>query len=45
MALAGIDEPEAKRKTIGRAFIEVFDGEEAHKLTEVDLVSAGHYLP
>ena len=28
-ALAGIEEPEAKRKTIGRVFIEVFDQEAA----------------
>ncbi|WP_337914407.1 hypothetical protein, partial [Vibrio cholerae] len=26
-ALEGIDEPEAKRKTIGRVFVEVFDEE------------------
>lgn len=43
-ALAGIDEPEAKRKTIGRAFIEVFD-EEAHKLTEVDWLAQGTIYP
>ncbi len=33
-ALAGITEPELKRKIIGRTFIEVFD-EEAHKLKDV----------
>src|SRR5690554_1870194 len=43
-ALAGIDEPEAKRKTIGRSFIEVFD-EEAHKLTEVDWLAQGTIYP
>ena len=32
--LAGVTEPEKKRKIIGRDFIEVFD-EEAHKLSDV----------
>ena len=32
-ALAGIEEPEAKRKAIGRVFIEVFD-DEAHMIEE-----------
>ena len=27
MALAGVEDPEAKRKTIGRLFIDVFDAE------------------
>ncbi|BBD80175.1 glutamine-hydrolyzing GMP synthase [Aerosticca soli] len=35
-ALAGINDPEAKRKTIGRLFVEIFD-EEAAKVT-----AAGH---
>ncbi|MCC5855656.1 MAG: glutamine-hydrolyzing GMP synthase [Idiomarina sp.] len=43
-ALAGIDEPEAKRKAIGRVFIEVFD-EEASKLTEVDWLAQGTIYP
>ncbi|TRW50302.1 glutamine-hydrolyzing GMP synthase [Aliidiomarina halalkaliphila] len=43
-ALHGIDEPEAKRKAIGRVFIEVFD-EEAHKLTEVDWLAQGTIYP
>ena len=32
-ALAGVADPEAKRKVIGRLFVEVFD-EEAHKITD-----------
>src|SRR5690554_1036601 len=32
--LAGIDDPETKRKTIGRVFIEVFD-DEAHQIEDV----------
>ncbi|RTE86191.1 MULTISPECIES: glutamine-hydrolyzing GMP synthase [Gammaproteobacteria] len=43
-ALAGEDEPEAKRKIIGRVFIEVFD-EEASKLTEVDWLAQGTIYP
>jgi GMP synthase (glutamine-hydrolysing) len=43
-ALAGISDPEAKRKTIGRLFIEVFD-EEAHKLQNVDFLAQGTIYP
>ncbi len=39
-ALKGISEPEAKRKVIGKTFIEVFD-EEAHKLKDVDFLAQG----
>src|SRR5699024_3100949 len=38
--LAGIDDPEEKRKIIGNEFIEVFDAE-ATKLTEVDFLAQG----
>jgi GMP synthase (glutamine-hydrolysing) len=40
-ALAGLTDPEKKRKAIGRVFIEVFD-DEAHKVTDVKWL--GHYL-
>jgi GMP synthase (glutamine-hydrolysing) len=43
-ALKGIDEPEAKRKIIGRTFIEVFD-EEAHKLEGVKWLAQGTIYP
>lgn len=43
-ALRGIDEPEAKRKAIGRVFIEVFD-QEAHKLTDVRWLAQGTIYP
>ncbi|XLS28187.1 glutamine-hydrolyzing GMP synthase [Flavobacteriaceae bacterium M23B6Z8] len=43
-ALAGIDDPELKRKTIGRVFIEVFD-DEAHKLTDVKWLAQGTIYP
>ncbi len=43
-ALAGIDEPEAKRKTIGRVFVEVFD-EEALKLEDVKWLAQGTIYP
>ena len=43
-ALAGIDEPEAKRKTIGRVFVEVFD-EEALKLDNVKWLAQGTIYP
>lgn len=39
-ALAGVDEPEAKRKIIGRLFIEVFD-EEAEKLENIKWLAQG----
>ena len=43
-ALAGISEPEAKRKAIGRAFIEVFD-DEAHKIEGVKWLGQGTIYP
>jgi GMP synthase (glutamine-hydrolysing) len=43
-ALAGITDPEAKRKIIGRLFVEVFD-EEAHKLTDVKFLAQGTIYP
>src|SRR5699024_11343544 len=38
--LAGVDDPEKKRKIIGNEFIEVFN-EEARKLTNVDFLAQG----
>ncbi|HQR48732.1 MAG TPA: glutamine-hydrolyzing GMP synthase, partial [Steroidobacteraceae bacterium] len=43
-ALAGVSDPEAKRKIIGRLFIEVFD-EEAHKLEGVEFLAQGTIYP
>ncbi|MFS1563723.1 MAG: glutamine-hydrolyzing GMP synthase [Candidatus Arsenophonus phytopathogenicus] len=43
-ALAGIDEPELKRKAIGRVFIEVFD-EQAAKQTQVKWLAQGTIYP
>ncbi|MGC8519660.1 MAG: glutamine-hydrolyzing GMP synthase [Steroidobacteraceae bacterium] len=43
-ALAGITDPEAKRKIIGRTFVEVFD-EEARKLTGVKFLAQGTIYP
>jgi GMP synthase (glutamine-hydrolysing) len=43
-ALAGVADPEAKRKIIGRTFIEVFD-EEAHKLRDVRFLAQGTIYP
>jgi GMP synthase (glutamine-hydrolysing) len=43
-ALAGVTDPEAKRKIIGRTFIEVFD-EEARKLTGVEFLAQGTIYP
>jgi GMP synthase (glutamine-hydrolysing) len=43
-ALAGVADPEAKRKIIGRTFIEVFD-EEARKLTGVEFLAQGTIYP
>ncbi len=43
-ALAGVDEPEAKRKIIGRLFIEIFD-EEAHTLEGVKWLAQGTIDP
>ena len=42
--LAGVEDPEAKRKIIGRTFIEVFD-EEAAKLSEVRWLAQGTIYP
>lgn len=42
--LAGIDDPETKRKIIGRVFIEVFD-DEAHQLTDVKWLAQGTIYP
>ena len=42
--LAGVEDPEAKRKIIGRTFIEVFD-EEAAKLTQVRWLAQGTIYP
>jgi GMP synthase (glutamine-hydrolysing) len=43
-ALGGIDDPEQKRKTIGRVFIEVFE-EEAGKLKDVKWLAQGTIYP
>lgn len=43
-ALAGISEPEAKRKVIGKGFIDVFDVE-SHKLKEVKWLAQGTIYP
>jgi len=43
-ALKGISEPEAKRKAIGRTFIEVFD-EEAHRISGVEWLGQGTIYP
>ncbi|AKH64944.1 MULTISPECIES: glutamine-hydrolyzing GMP synthase [Photorhabdus] len=43
-ALAGINDPEEKRKTIGRVFIEVFD-QEASKQTQVKWLAQGTIYP
>jgi GMP synthase (glutamine-hydrolysing) len=42
--LAGVEDPEAKRKIIGRTFIEVFD-EEAQKLPGVGFLAQGTIYP
>jgi GMP synthase (glutamine-hydrolysing) len=42
--LKGVDDPEQKRKIIGRVFIEVFD-EEAHKLSGVEFLAQGTIYP
>ena len=42
--LAGVSEPEAKRKIIGNTFIDVFD-EEATRLTEVKWLAQGTIYP
>ncbi len=43
-ALRGLDDPEAKRKAIGKTFIEVFD-QEAHKIQNVDWLAQGTIYP
>jgi len=43
-ALSGVTDPEAKRKIIGRLFVEVFD-EEAQKLTGVQFLAQGTIYP
>ena len=43
-ALEGVTDPEEKRKTIGRLFIEVFE-EEAHKLGGADFLAQGTLYP
>jgi GMP synthase (glutamine-hydrolysing) len=42
--LAGVTDPEQKRKTIGRLFIEVFD-QEAHKIGGADFLAQGTLYP
>jgi GMP synthase (glutamine-hydrolysing) len=43
-ALAGISDPEQKRKTIGRVFIEVFD-DEAHQIENAKWLAQGTIYP
>lgn len=43
-SLAGLSDPEAKRKAIGKTFIEIFD-QEAHKITEVKWLAQGTIYP
>ncbi len=43
-ALQGVHDPEAKRKIIGRVFVEVFE-EEAHELTGVRFLAQGTIYP
>ena len=43
-ALAGLDDPEAKRKAIGRTFVEVFD-REAQRITDVKWLGQGTIYP
>jgi GMP synthase (glutamine-hydrolysing) len=43
-ALAGLEDPELKRKAIGKTFIEVFD-DEAHLLTDVKWLAQGTIYP
>jgi GMP synthase (glutamine-hydrolysing) len=43
-ALSGITDPEAKRKTIGRLFVEVFE-EEAKKIGDVGFLAQGTLYP
>jgi len=43
-ALAGVEDPEKKRKAIGRVFIEVFD-KEAHQIKDVKWLAQGTIYP
>lgn len=43
-ALAGLSDPEQKRKAIGRVFIEVFD-DEAHRIEDVKWLAQGTIYP
>ncbi|HUX54438.1 MAG TPA: glutamine-hydrolyzing GMP synthase [Williamwhitmania sp.] len=43
-ALRGLDDPEAKRKAIGKTFIEIFD-QEAHKIQNVNWLAQGTIYP
>jgi GMP synthase (glutamine-hydrolysing) len=43
-ALAGVTDPEEKRKIIGRTFIEVFD-EQAHRIAGVEFLAQGTIYP
>jgi len=43
-ALAGIEDPELKRKAIGKAFIEVFD-DESHRIENVKWLAQGTIYP
>ncbi|MCX8101264.1 MAG: glutamine-hydrolyzing GMP synthase [Geminicoccaceae bacterium] len=43
-ALEGVEDPEAKRKTIGRLFVEVFE-EEAERLGRFDFLAQGTLYP
>jgi len=43
-ALAGVEDPEAKRKIIGRLFVEIFE-EESAKLTDVRWLAQGTIYP
>ena len=43
-ALAGVTDPEEKRKRIGATFVDVFD-EEAHKLGDVEFLAQGTLYP
>jgi GMP synthase (glutamine-hydrolysing) len=43
-ALRGVEDPEAKRKLIGKLFVEVFD-HEAHKITGVKWLAQGTIYP
>lgn len=43
-SLKGLSDPEAKRKAIGKTFIEVFD-DEAHKITDVKWLGQGTIYP